>query len=82
MRNSRARIDRKLAQFDEIAEPELTNGESIYMFTLLLKGFLDNATPDVSDRILREVVFALKGGPNDLSDLCGIPRAKQGGVSA
>jgi hypothetical protein len=80
VRNSVARMDRFLAQVDEIREPRLTNGESIYVFASLLKGLIENAGPEVADMLRQEVVFAIKGAPNELANYCGVPKAKQGGV--
>jgi hypothetical protein len=80
MRNTAARIDRFVDLVDEIKDPKLNNGESIYVFSCLLKGLIDAADPDVAAILRREVVFAIKGAPNELANYCGVPRAKQGGV--
>lgn len=72
-RGSQHRIRQFIDRMDK-DEPKLTNGEKVFMCTILLSDILHEAPPSLANVLQEAVLATLNGRPSRLRELCDIPK--------
>jgi hypothetical protein len=72
-RGSQNRIRQFIDRMDKDG-PKLTNGEKVFMCSILLSDILHEAPAGLACALQKEVINALEGRPSRLRELCDVPK--------